>query len=94
MTYKPQPSAITSRQELLDRARRLAGPGRDHREAASLSISQRNQAILELDDAGVPVGEIAAAVGLGRTQVYRIIEREHIRRTAAQPLEDGPLDAA
>lgn len=87
---------VATKQQLLDRAARLAGPGRDHREAASISTQQRDQAILALDDAGVPVGEIATAAGLSRTRVYQIIEREHIRRRAQAPvaLEAGQPDVA
>jgi len=74
------PCTVPSKQELLERAKRLAGPVIDHHEAAAVSRAQRNQAILELDDVGVPVVEIAKAVGRSRTQVYRVIEQEHIRR--------------
>ena len=76
-------AVIPTTQTLLERARRLAGPPRDHHDAHQATLQQRNQVILELDDAEVPIGEIAAATGLGRTQVYRIIEREHIRRRRA-----------
>lgn len=75
----------TSKDALLQRARRLAGPARDHHEAHQESIAQRNQAIIELDDAGVPVAEIARELALSRTQVYRIIEAEHLRRRAELP---------
>ncbi len=85
VTDPTKPTLVPTKQELLERAQRLAGPGRDHREAASISTQQRDQAILELDDAGVPVGEIATATGLSRTRVYQIIEREHIARRAQQP---------
>lgn len=80
----------TTKQELLARAQRLAGPGRDHREAAAISIQQRDAEILRLDDAEVPVGEIATATGLSRTRVYQIIEREHIRRRAEAPVALEP----
>ena len=76
----PAPSATPTRAELLERAQRLAGPCRDHREARQLSTRQRDAAILALDDAGVPIGEIARATGLSRTQVYRVVAREHVRR--------------
>ena len=78
---EPSPSPVPTKQELLERAKRLAGPAIDHHDAAAVSRAQRNQAILELDDAHASVVEIATAVGLSRTQVYRVIEQAHLERS-------------
>ncbi|MGD9991590.1 hypothetical protein [Pseudonocardia sp.] len=84
------PLADEQRDELLARQARLV----DARAAAEAAQQDRDEYIVDLDDAGVGPGATAAALGLLRASVERVLTDRRAAETAQRLAADVPRAAA